>query len=226
VLPVPHLDQRLKVVANQIRCRTHADIGSDHGHLLKALLSSGRIEHGIAIENKHQPFENSKRTLADLSADVRFFDGFAGLEAGEADSVSICGMGGKTITRLLTAHPDRLPATIIVQPNNCEETLRAWGLEASYHLVNESMATGTPRAKIPRRFVILRFERATSSQPDPAYKWLDRESALLFGPHFIRRQSDEFVAALQAERTYLQSLPHLSAKMTLRRAAIEQLLPK
>ncbi len=223
---MPHLDQRLTVVARQIRCRTHADIGSDHGHLLKALLTSGRIEHGIAIENKRQPFENSKRTLAGLSADVRFFDGFAGLHAGEADSVSICGMGGETITRLLTAHPGRLPATILVQPNSRLEMLRAWGLEASYHLLNESVATGARRQEIPRRFVILRFERAEASLVDPAYVDLDRETAILFGPHFIRNQSDEFVAALHAEHAYIQSLPNLSKEMRSRRAAIEQLLPK
>ncbi len=74
---MPRLDERLKTVARQIRWPIHADIGSDHGHLLKALLSAGRIDCGIAIENKRQPFENSRRTLADLASEVRLAEGFA-----------------------------------------------------------------------------------------------------------------------------------------------------
>ncbi len=39
------------IVAEQIRSGTHIDVGSDHGRLLKALLASGRIDRGIAIEH-------------------------------------------------------------------------------------------------------------------------------------------------------------------------------
>src|SRR6056297_785499 len=98
--PLPRLDERLKIVASLIRCRVHADIGSDHGHLLKALLKSGRIEFGIAIENKTQPFLNSRKTLADCRADVRLADGLAGLQKGEADCLSLCGMGGRSMVRI------------------------------------------------------------------------------------------------------------------------------
>ena len=89
---MPRLDARLKSVAQQVCCRVHADIGSDHGHLLKALLAAGRIQRGIAIENKRQPFLNSQTTLQGVNADVRFADGIEGLKAGEADSLSICGI--------------------------------------------------------------------------------------------------------------------------------------
>ena len=72
---MPRLDERLKTVARQIRSDTHVDVGSDHGHLLLALLKAGRIRKGIAIENKQLPFENSRKTLTGVNAEVRFGSG-------------------------------------------------------------------------------------------------------------------------------------------------------
>ncbi|MGB1707088.1 MAG: tRNA (adenine(22)-N(1))-methyltransferase TrmK, partial [Rubripirellula sp.] len=98
---MPHLDERLKKVAQQIRVTTHVDIGSDHANLLVALLRSGRVKKGIAIENKQQPLLHSQQALVGLDAEVRFADGLDGLLAGEADSLSICGMGAENIVSIL-----------------------------------------------------------------------------------------------------------------------------
>ncbi|EMI55788.1 tRNA (adenine(22)-N(1))-methyltransferase [Rhodopirellula sallentina] len=221
---MPHLDQRLKVVAQQIRCVTHADIGSDHGHLLKALLASGRIQRGIAIENKRQPYENSRSTLTGFNADVRLADGLEGLDAGEADSLSICGMGGELIVRILDAHPDRVPATAIIQPNRRPERVREWALRTGYHLTHETTAQGH------WRYIILRFERPKTTEqsgqvhPDPAYKGLDREAALLFGPHLLRHFSNDFAESLEQERRYLRSLPRLAADAVRRLEVIDRIL--
>ncbi|TWU47882.1 tRNA (adenine(22)-N(1))-methyltransferase [Rubripirellula reticaptiva] len=218
---MPRLDDRLKAVASQIRCRVHADIGSDHAHLLKALLASGRIERGIAIENKPQPFRNSKATLAGYDADVRFADGFAGLAAGEADSVSICGMGGELMTSILDAHPDRVPEVVLLQPNRRPELLRRWGLRCRFDLVDEQVAIGH------WAYPILRFSRRSSDtvgSRDVAYDGLDFEAAILFGPHLIRRWQSDFVDRLKDEATYLRKLDRLGEEPEQRLAAIERLM--
>ena len=218
-LRLPRLDDRLKAVAKQIRCRVHADIGSDHAHLLKALLTSGRIERGVAIEDKQQPFANSKSTLAGLNADVRFADGLAGLRAGEADSLSCCGMGGESMVRILEAFPGRVPPVVILQPNRRPELTRQWGLRRGFHLLDEQIARGH------WPYCILRFERADASA-DPAYEGLDREAALLFGPHMIRRWQPDFVAQLREEWQYLNGLDRLNRGTTRRLEAIERLHPE
>ncbi len=218
---MPHLDQRLKVVARQVRCGTHADIGSDHGHLLKALLASGRIERGIAIENKTQPYANSQATLAGFNAEVRLADGLAGLASGEADCLSICGMGGESIVRILDAYPDRVPDTAIFQPNRKPELVRAWALRSQYNLVDETIAHGH------WRYVILRFERPGNRQQtheDPAYDGLDRDAALLFGPHQLRHRTSEFLIALREEHAYLTSLNRLGEEAANRLAVITRIL--
>lgn len=95
------LDDRLAAVADQIKSTTHVDIGSDHGSLLVALLNQDRIKFGIAVENKQRPFDNSVRALAGLPAEVRLGDGLNPIEIGEADSLSICGMGAESIRDIL-----------------------------------------------------------------------------------------------------------------------------
>lgn len=193
---MPKLDQRLSTVAEQIRGRVHADIGSDHGYLLKALLTSKRIEHGIAIENKPAPFENSRATLLGLNADVRLADGLQGLRENEADSLSLCGMGGELIVKILSRFPRRIPKTLIVQPNNHHEVVRRWGLEQCFHLVDERLV------HCKHTYVTLQFQRHEQSV-DPAYNDLEKHTALLFGPHLIRRRDPELIRFLERERQRL-----------------------
>ncbi|WP_182864609.1 tRNA (adenine(22)-N(1))-methyltransferase [Rhodopirellula sp. JC639] len=196
---MPKLDDRLKAVAVQIRSTVHADIGSDHGHLLKALLTAGRIQRGIAIEVNQRPFDNSRSTLTGLNADVRLADGLAGLNPDEADSLSICGMGGELITRILQSHPDRVPADLVLQSNRRPEAVRDWALRSGFHLVDEQLVIGR------LRYVILRFQR-NGNCPDPAYKSVDRDAALLFGPLLVRRWEPEFERILVDEYEYLRRL--------------------
>ena len=99
------LDTRLLTVARQIRSKTHADIGSDHGGLLVWLLGNGRVDFGIAIDDKQVPFENSVRALKNLPCDIRFGDGLNALQKDEADSLSICGIGAEKICCLLYTSP-------------------------------------------------------------------------------------------------------------------------
>ncbi len=233
---MPHLDERLRVVARQVCWRTHADIGSDHGHLLKALLKSGRIQRGIAIENKSCPWENSRRTLAGLSAEVRLADGLAGLAEREADGLSVCGMGGAAIAGILATHPKRIPDTIIVQPNCKPEVVRRWAMHHRYDLCAETLVVGPAKrlraAKLAthRRFVVLRFQRSdtdpATQEPhrDVAYVGLDQEAAMLFGPHLVRAWTSDFVAWLQEERAYLRSMDRLGTESARRLVAIERLV--
>ena len=221
---MPRLDQRLKTVARQIRWPVHADIGSDHGHLLKALLSAGRIDRGIAIENKQQPFQNSQATLKGLSAEVRLADGFAGLAAGEADGVSICGMGGRSIVRILSAFPDLVPSFVVIQPNRSPELVRQWGIDRGFHLLAEESAAGHWEES-QGEYTILRFMKSEGLE-DPAYQGIDREAALLFGPHFCKRNDSQSRARLSAEKQYLMKLDRLDDSMRKRLVAIEHLLSR
>lgn len=216
---MPKLDRRLKVVAQCIRHRVHADIGSDHGHLLAALLASGRIERGIAIENKKQPFENSRATLEGYSAEVRFGDGLAVLHDGEADGLSLCGMGGELIVEILDAAPLRVPKRVVLQPNRRPERVRQWARRAGFHLDAEQVVFG----HWPYQVLVL--ERARDGiGDDPAYEGIDLDAALLFGPLNLKRRDERWLARLREEQSYLEALEKLGEEARQRLDAIRRVL--
>lgn len=216
---MPKLDVRLIAVTRQIRSQTHADIGSDHGGLLVSMLSSGRVQYGIAIENKRQPFENSSRALARLPAEVRFGDGLHALQTGEADSLSICGLGADSMLRILTAFPDRVPDHAVLQPNQKPELIRRWALDNGFHLVDEQIARGH------WPYAILSFRRSEDSRMlDPAYENVNQQAALLFGPHVLKRVDRQFDAQLLEEETYWSRFDRLEPERRQRLELIRELL--
>lgn len=214
---LPKLDQRLTAVADQILSNTHVDVGSDHGHLLVSLLTSGRIQRGIAIEDKPSPFAKSKAALLGLNAEVRLGDGLAVFKPNEADSLSICGMGGESMVRILEAFPNRVPPIVVLQPNRRPELIRRWAQRCGFHLTHEQVLSG----RCP--YCILVFEQAGDCN-DPAYEGVEMESGLLFGPLILKRRSPEFISMLRAEQKELSKHPQLCPASQRRLAIIDRLL--
>ncbi len=214
---MPKLDIRLQTVAKQIKADVHVDIGSDHGQLLVALLDSGRIRHGIAIENKQQPFLNSRAALAGLDCDVRLGDGMAALTQGEADSLSICGMGGQTIVAILCKEPDRIPNRIVLQPNRKSDLVRRWAFDHKFRLSEETIVRGH------WPYDVLTFRRSAMTS-DPAYIGIDRELGFAFGPLNLKRNDPMFQDQLGREREYLRNLNRLHPESRKRLEMIETAL--
>ena len=205
---MPKLDQRLIAVTRQIRSGVHADIGSDHGLLLASLLGSGRIDYGIAIENKQQPWENSKTTLAELAAEVRLGDGLDVLEKDEADSLSICGMGAENMVAILDRYPERIPAKIVLQPNSRAELIRDWAWHAGFWLVAEQIVRTTGK------YAVLTLERAPSGtdQDDPAYDGVDQACGFAFGPLILKENSPALVLDLHDEERWWSQFSELKPR--------------
>lgn len=82
-----------------------ADIGSDHGYLPIYLCESGKIKSAIATDINTGPVKNAEDNIAahglEKRISTRLCDGMAGLSSGEFDTVSICGMGGELIFRII-----------------------------------------------------------------------------------------------------------------------------
>jgi tRNA (adenine22-N1)-methyltransferase len=205
---MPKLDQRLIAVTRRIRSEVHADIGSDHGLLLASLLGSGRINYGIAIENKQQPWENSKRTLAGMAAEGRFGDGLEVLQCGEADSLSICGMGAENMIAILKRYPDRIPTKLVLQPNSRAELVRRWAWDAGFWLVAEQVVRTTGK------YTVLSFERAQAEgeQRDPAYDKIDLDCGFAFGPLLLSEGSSELASDLLEEERWWSQFSDLQPR--------------
>ena len=118
----PALQPRLRAIADLVPpgCRL-ADIGTDHGYIPVDLLLAGRIAHAIATDIGALPLEHARQTADRCSLtdgiDFRLGDGLAPVSPQEVDTVIIAGMGGDTITEILSAAPwAREGPLLLLQP--------------------------------------------------------------------------------------------------------------
>ena len=140
------LDRRLSAVAELIpKNNTLADIGSDHAYLPAYLLLCGKISGAIVSDVNAGPLENGKNTCLSLGiadkCDFRLGSGLAVLEEGEADVITMCGMGGELMTNLLN---ERLSVAksaeyLILQPQSAYDMLREFLYENGFGVIEEKI---------------------------------------------------------------------------------------
>ena len=117
------LSKRLKIIHDMVPNSVVADIGSDHGKLMIALVQSGKVQKGYAVENKEGPFERLRANLIRYHVNDKitplFSDGIKDITR-DVGTIVIAGMGGQTIVKILKAHPEKLISvqTIIIDAHS------------------------------------------------------------------------------------------------------------
>lgn len=181
----PALDARLEAVLELIQAEVHADIGSDHAHLPIRILRASRASRCIAVELNPGPLAHSRRSAARSGLgdrlEVRQGNGFDPLRPREVDSASMTGMGTGTIVGVLQRAGNKLPAALVLQPNDSPRSIRHWARLCGYHLTAERLMPGY------WAYPVLRLERIPGE--DPAYAGVPLRAALRYGPHLLREGS-------------------------------------
>lgn len=142
------LSKRLRAIAEKVEQGSRlADIGSDHALLPAFLAKEGRIAFAVAGELNPGPFEAAGRQIqaAGLgkAVSVRRGNGLEVVAPGEADTVTVAGMGGALIAEILEA--GRLAGKLagvkrlILQPNVGEELVRRWLRATGWLLIDEEI---------------------------------------------------------------------------------------
>jgi tRNA (adenine22-N1)-methyltransferase len=138
------LSNRLLKIAEHVpRGSKLADIGSDHALLPVYLAQHGLIVSAIAGELNAGPFTAAVKQVeeADLKfcIEVRQGDGLEVIAPGEADVITIAGMGGLLIVRILMQGIAKLEQVqrLVLQPNVGEEVVRRWLVEQGWFLSEE-----------------------------------------------------------------------------------------
>ncbi|XXF09603.1 tRNA (adenine(22)-N(1))-methyltransferase TrmK [Pseudomonas sp. D2-3] len=183
------LSARLERVAAQVPAGARlADIGTDHGYLLVALVKRGVISAAVAGEVALTPLRAVERSVRenDLGEQiaVRLADGLAAIEPGDGiTAISFCGMGGETIRDILARDKGRLGGNelLILQPNGGEQPLRRWLMDNGYRIRHEEVLQ-------ENRF----FYEIIVAEPGEPRRHTDR--ALYFGPLLVQERSPVFVA--------------------------------
>ena len=141
------LSPRLKTVASFLEGVTLlCDVGSDHAYLLVYAIQQGLITSAIAGEVVKGPFESAQQTVQDYvltdKISVRLGDGLDVVTSkDEVAAISICGMGGELIARIL--EQGRVKGTLtgneklVLQPNVAEHLLRQWLVDHHYEILEE-----------------------------------------------------------------------------------------
>lgn len=119
-----------------------ADVGTDHGYLPIALMESGRAAAVIACDIGEGPLENARANMETAGVSgirLRLGDGLGPVSSEEADCVTIAGMGGDLMARIIDAAPWlRQPGkTLILQPMSAAEELRAYLYTAGFGIKRE-----------------------------------------------------------------------------------------
>ncbi|MCD8191020.1 MAG: class I SAM-dependent methyltransferase [Clostridiales bacterium] len=118
------------------------DVGTDHAHLPAALLLEGKISRAIASDIRPGPLSRAGETVRryglEERVELRLCPGLEGIAPGEADTVTICGMGGETILHILEAAPwTKQGVRLILQPQRSQPELRRWLAENGYAVRRE-----------------------------------------------------------------------------------------
>lgn len=130
------------------------DVGSDHAYLPVYLIQNDQISCAIAGEVVEGPFLSAKQTVRDYRMEdcieVRLGDGLQILsKEDEITTVTICGMGGELISRILEAgysggHING-HERLILQPNVAEHFVREWLMNHSYQIIEETVVQDNHR---------------------------------------------------------------------------------
>ncbi|MCR4672375.1 MAG: class I SAM-dependent methyltransferase [Lachnospiraceae bacterium] len=106
-MTAPVLSERLQAVADMVpRCRSAADIGTDHGYIPIYLVSSGSADRAAAADLRPGPLSAAEanikaRGLSDRIS-LRLSDGLGNISPEEAEVIVIAGMGGMLTVKILT----------------------------------------------------------------------------------------------------------------------------
>ena len=140
------LSPRLQAVADLVPPQTRfVDVGTDHAYLPAYLIQKGIIPSAVASDLRKGPLERARQTAERYGGtdqmSFRLGNGLERVQPEEAQTIAIAGMGGETISAILSAAPwcrlgDR---TLILQPMSALPELRAWLQRSGYRILRERL---------------------------------------------------------------------------------------
>jgi len=167
------------------------DVGTDHAHLPIWLLDQGQVEWALGVDVAVGPLGQARQQVEACAStvDVRQSDGLSGVDPGEVDCITICGMGGLTVAGILSNAQDVLAHVrrIVVQPQGMAAEVRSVLLALGWGCVEACLVAEKKHIYVVESWeqtdcepvwdeADLRWGRLTREKPDPLYRaWIERE---------------------------------------------------
>lgn len=191
------LDERLyaaAVLCRPVEGRTFCDVGCDHGKLachLAALGASKVIATDISRPSLAKAVRLAEEFGVADTVETRAGDGLDIVAADEADVVIIAGMGGDTVSEIVSraVGQGKMFARYVLSPNTHPEKVRAGLCKAGYRVTDDATVSAGGK-----NYTLIAAERGAET--------LDGLQ-LLFGKFF--RTDATFPARARAEKLLLES---------------------
>lgn len=122
-----------------------ADVGTDHGYVPISLVQRKKIQKAIAMDVNIGPLQRAKEHITEYQLEeyieTRLSDGVQKLEAGEADSILIAGMGGELVIHIISEGMEvcRSVKELILQPQSELGKVRKFLREHNFEIIDEDM---------------------------------------------------------------------------------------
>ncbi|MGL4760271.1 MAG: tRNA (adenine(22)-N(1))-methyltransferase [Sarcina sp.] len=140
------LSIRLKAIADSVdKCKSVADIGTDHGYVPIYLVERGICESAIASDINKGPMNKAKMNVSfeGLSSKIDCYlgAGLKPLKVNEVEGIVIAGMGGNLTRDILLADMKKVKnyKFMILQPAQNPEVLREFLYNNEYEIIDEDL---------------------------------------------------------------------------------------
>ena len=135
--------ERLKTILKYIDNKDIvADIGCDHGYLIKLAIEEKNIIKGYAVDNKQGPLNSAIKNLQNYK-NVEFIlsDGLKNVSNTDINCVVIAGMGGMLINSIISDSIDKFNKIdkLILCPNRNIDKVRSFLNENGFMIVDEDI---------------------------------------------------------------------------------------
>lgn len=141
-----NISERLKCVASLVNKGARvADIGTDHAYLPIYLVQNGISNKVYACDVRKEPLRRAKLHIDEYGLSdkitTQLCDGLKGINKGDVDTVTICGMGGKLMKNIIKAGIDKLGdnTQLVLSAQSELRDFRKYLLEAGIYIKSEHM---------------------------------------------------------------------------------------
>ncbi len=141
-----NISERLKCVAGLVNKGARvADIGTDHAYLPIYLVQNGISNKVYACDVRKEPLRRAKLHIDEYGLSdkitIQLCDGLKGINKGDVDTVTICGMGGKLMKNILKAGIDKLGdnTQLVLSAQSELRDFRKYLIEAGIYIKSEHM---------------------------------------------------------------------------------------
>lgn len=203
-----------------------ADIGTDHAYLPIHIVKSGISQKVIAMDVRKGPLEKARQNVREYgvsdNVSIRLSDGLWALCPMEAETITLCGMGGRLIQSILENGRDRYNGhtQLILSPQSELSEFRKYLYSFGYSVSKEVMLKEDGQFYFI--FCCYRDEKTDSENflgcEDDVYK----ETVFRYGMELLKEKNECLREYLDRERNLTESVYSKVKELSVRNNVVSK----